>query len=166
MVISDIIYRQVQRLGSAPGLTIPSTKKLRTQWKTLSTQPQRGTHSCLSSSSAERLPNKATVKGGDTPTKLAGCKSVRHKSDENSRAGLPLALSSYTTGVLASCEDDGCHHSAGSPTPVASPSPSATKGDHTSPCLFHTLEDPHRPNHLDRPPSVAGIPFPVELLRL
>ncbi|GFO26328.1 hypothetical protein PoB_005283300, partial [Plakobranchus ocellatus] len=62
---------------------------------------------CLSSSSAERLPNKATVKGGDTPTTRAGCKSVCHKSDENSRAGLPLALSSYTTGVPASCEDDG-----------------------------------------------------------
>ncbi|GFO27868.1 hypothetical protein PoB_005437300, partial [Plakobranchus ocellatus] len=100
---------------------------------------------CLSSSSAERLPNKATVKGDDTPTTLAGCKSVRHKSDENSRAGLPLTLSSYTTGVPASCEDDGCRHPAGSPAPVASPSPNATIGDRTSPCLFHTLEDPIPP---------------------
>ncbi|GFN91439.1 hypothetical protein PoB_001794500 [Plakobranchus ocellatus] len=98
---------------------------------------------CLSSSSAERLPNKATVKGGDTPTTLAGCKSVCHKSDENSRAGLPLALSSCTTGVPASCEDDTCRHPAGSPAPVASPSPNTTIGDRTSQYLFHTLEDPH-----------------------
>ncbi|GFO39923.1 craniofacial development protein 2-like protein [Plakobranchus ocellatus] len=74
---------------------------------------------------------------------LAGCKSVRHKSDENSRAGLSLALSSHMTGMPASCEDDGCRHPAGSPAHVASPSPNATIGDRTSPCLFHTLEDPH-----------------------
>ncbi|GFO10490.1 hypothetical protein PoB_003699500 [Plakobranchus ocellatus] len=75
---------------------------------------------------------------------LAECKSVCHKGDENSRAGLLEALSSCGTDVSTSCENDGCRHPAGSPALVAPPTPNATKKkDLTSRCLFHTLEDPH-----------------------
>ncbi|GFN77264.1 hypothetical protein PoB_000377000 [Plakobranchus ocellatus] len=121
------------KLKKNVSLDIKDNTKLNSQLLYLS-------RSCLNSSSAERLPNKATVRGGDTPTTLAGCKSVCHKSDDNSRAELLVALSSCTTGVPASCEDDGCQHPAGSPS--SSCRTSVPQRDHRRPHLSMSVPHP------------------------